>query len=147
MTATSSNPTTIAADDAQGTEPRAEHDAEQRAAAFTAAVRARLSDLTPEELDELLDGLQGDLTERLADEAGDLGDPRDYADELRQAAGLPDRGTRNGKRPRQELRVAARESWASTGERFTAHWAAARGRRSGGWSGCDAQRAPLRYLR
>lgn len=64
---------------------------EQQASEFAEAVRERLADLPESELDELLDGLPADLAERLAD-GGELGDPAQYADELRQAAGLPARG-------------------------------------------------------
>jgi hypothetical protein len=64
---------------------------------FAAAVRAALSDLAPDEIDELTDGLEADLTDRLSEthvsesDAADLGDPRAYAEELRAAAGLPHR--------------------------------------------------------
>jgi hypothetical protein len=57
-------------------------------AAFVAAVRARLADLTDEEREELLGGLEADLSERLAEGEADLGDPAAYAAELRAAAGL-----------------------------------------------------------
>lgn len=63
---------------------------DEQATRFATAVRERLSDLPPEELDELLDGLQADLAERLAD-GEELGEPTAYAEELRQAAGLPAR--------------------------------------------------------
>ena len=57
-------------------------------AAFVAAVRARLADLTDEEREELLGGLEADLSERLTEGEADLGDPAAYAAELRAAAGL-----------------------------------------------------------
>lgn len=61
-------------------------------AAFATAVRAALADLAPDEIDELTDGLEADLTDRLSDtETADLGDPHAYAEELRAAAGLPHR--------------------------------------------------------
>ena len=72
---------------------------------FALAVRAALSDLPADEIDDLTDGLEADLTEQAADfDAADadadaaspdfdLGDPVAYADELRSAAGLPVRGT------------------------------------------------------
>ena len=67
-------------------------------AAFATAVRTALSDLPPDELDELTDGLEADLSERL-DEAPDdtagLGDPVAYAEELRAAAGYPPRAARS----------------------------------------------------
>ena len=55
---------------------------------FLTRVRGHLSDLSAEELDELLDGLDADLSEQLA-EGGALPDPGSYAAELRAAAGLP----------------------------------------------------------
>lgn len=59
-------------------------------AAFVAEVRDRLADLPLEERDDLLDGLEADLAEQLADgQAGVLADPAAYAAELRAAAGLP----------------------------------------------------------
>jgi hypothetical protein len=60
--------------------------------AFVAEVRARLADLSDDERDELLGGLEADLSEQLADGAGidALGDPAAYAAELRAAAGLPE---------------------------------------------------------
>lgn len=87
---------------------------EDRAVEFAAAVRAQLADLPADELDELLDGLQADLAERLAD-GGELGDPALYADELRQAAGLPPRGSLDAKRPRRSLSQALGEWWADLG--------------------------------
>ncbi|CCE74456.1 hypothetical protein [Clavibacter nebraskensis] len=64
-----------------------------RIAAFAAAVRARLADLDPEDVDDLTGGLEADLQEEAADHDGalELGDPARYADELRSSAGLPDR--------------------------------------------------------
>jgi len=58
--------------------------------AFAAAVRAALSDLPAEEVDELTDGLEADLAEAYAEDlARELPDPVSYAAELRGAAGLP----------------------------------------------------------
>ncbi|RIJ53165.1 hypothetical protein DZG00_02035 [Clavibacter lycopersici] len=64
-----------------------------RIQAFAAAVRARLSDLDPEDVDDLTGGLEADLQEEAADHDGalELGDPARYADELRTSAGLPER--------------------------------------------------------
>ncbi|MDJ0376556.1 hypothetical protein [Cryobacterium sp. PH31-L1] len=67
---------------------------------FALAVRAALNDLPADDVDDLTDGLEADLTEQAADvDAGDaaapgfdLGHPVAYADELRGAAGLPMRG-------------------------------------------------------
>ncbi|RWR19966.1 hypothetical protein D8Y23_06895 [Microbacterium enclense] len=61
--------------------------------AFAAAVRAHLDDLPADEVDDLLDGLEADLSDQAA-EAGDdftLPDATTYAAELRAAAGLPER--------------------------------------------------------
>ena len=63
-------------------------------AAFVAKVRSRLADLTEEEREELVGGLEADLAERLAEGEGDLGDPDAYAAELRAAAGLEARPRR-----------------------------------------------------
>lgn len=63
---------------------------------FAAAVRAALSDLSAEDVDELTDGLEADLTEQARDadaQRVDLDDPAAYAAELRAAAGLPVRGS------------------------------------------------------
>ena len=61
---------------------------------FAAAVRAQLSDLPTDDVDELTDGLEADLTEQAADAGAaspELGDPAAYAAELRAAADLPPR--------------------------------------------------------
>jgi hypothetical protein len=64
---------------------------------FAAAVRAALSDLTIDEVDELTDGLEADLTDRLSDpDASKLDDPAAYAEELRAAAGMPHRAVARG---------------------------------------------------
>ncbi|TDU89524.1 hypothetical protein EV138_3095 [Kribbella voronezhensis] len=67
-------------------------------ATYLAQVRAELSDLPPGELEDVLDDVAGHLTE-VAAEVGQvptatglqerLGTPRQYADELRRAAGYP----------------------------------------------------------
>ena len=51
-------------------------------------MREHLADLSADERDELLDGLDADLSEQLS-EGGALPDPTAYAAELRAAAGLP----------------------------------------------------------
>lgn len=82
-------------------------------AAFAASVRAALGDLPPDDVDELTDGLEADLTARLEDEAeADLGDPAEYAAELRRAAGVPDR------RRRGALRADAQEQWGRWRDRW-----------------------------
>ncbi len=59
---------------------------------FAEAVRLELADLGADEVDELTDGLEADLSEQAGDSEGfTLGDPADYASELRSAAGLPER--------------------------------------------------------
>lgn len=60
---------------------------------FARAVRAHLSDLPEADVEDLTEGLEADLSERLADDGPELGDPVSYADELRHAAGLPPRVT------------------------------------------------------
>ncbi|NYJ03075.1 hypothetical protein HNR19_003773 [Nocardioides thalensis] len=59
-------------------------------ATFVEEVRARLADLDADDRDELLGGLEADLSDQLAD-GTPLGDPAAYAAELRAAAGLPAR--------------------------------------------------------
>jgi len=57
---------------------------------FAGAVRAELADLTNREIQELTEGLEADLEERLAEENHNfsLGSPTEYAIELRDAAGI-----------------------------------------------------------
>lgn len=60
--------------------------------AFIAQVRAELADLPPDDLDDLTGGLEGDLTELVAESPeglSGLGTPQAYAAELRSAAGFP----------------------------------------------------------
>lgn len=85
---------------------------------FAAAVRAHLDDLPSDEVDDLLDGLEADLSDQAA-EAGDdfeLPDAATYAEELRSAAGLPDRGT--APKTKQSLVQRARGAWSSTGTKI-----------------------------
>lgn len=67
--------------------------AAERIRIFADAVRAQLADLPSDEVDDLVEGLVGDLTDQAADNGGaiELGDPAAYAEELRSAAGLPER--------------------------------------------------------
>ncbi|MFB7843864.1 hypothetical protein [Microbacterium sp. NPDC056052] len=83
--------------------------AAERIRAFADAVRAQLADLPAEEVDDLVDGLVGDLTDQAADHDGaiDLGDPAAYAEELRSAAGLPERGPTPGTKAPWHERLAA----------------------------------------
>lgn len=56
---------------------------------FLAAVRRELGDLDAEEVAEMTDGLEADLTDLVAERGPDaLGDPKAYAQELRTAAGV-----------------------------------------------------------
>jgi hypothetical protein len=80
---------------------------------FLARVREHLLDLTEEDRDELLDGLEADLAEQLA-EGGALPDPASYAAELRAAAGLPAaRRTTPISRPVGPLLDRARDRWTA----------------------------------
>ncbi|UPK74017.1 hypothetical protein MU582_16485 [Nocardioidaceae bacterium SCSIO 66511] len=69
-------------------------------AEFAADVRAQLSDLGADEIEELTGDLEADLQERV-EEAGvdDLEDPAAYATELRSAAGLPPRADVRQRQP------------------------------------------------
>lgn len=123
---------TTASDQTAPTRPIAETGAgpgadADRAAAFAAAVRAQLADLPADERDELLDGFEADLVERIAD-GGDLGDPVAYADELRRAAGLPPRTDATGAPARRTLRERADALEARLGS-----WAEATAPRRGVW--------------
>ena len=81
----------------------------ERIRAFADAVRAELADLPVDELDDLVDGLIGDLTDQAQDNGGDidLGDPAAYAQELRGAAGFPERELVATPRPPWPRRLAA----------------------------------------
>lgn len=91
---------------------------------FLDKVRARLSDLTDEEREELLGGLEADLSELVSDggSVAELGDPRAYADELRSAAGLEHVRRRAG-RPRGPRR-STREVVATDLDRVKDRWEA-----------------------
>jgi hypothetical protein len=57
---------------------------------FVAAVRQHFADLPSEEVEDLLSGLEADVSDWVAEEGPQvLGDPEVYATELRAAAGLP----------------------------------------------------------
>lgn len=86
-------------------------------ASFADAVRDALADLPAEEVDDLTEGLEADLAEAFADATGELPDPVAYAEELRTAAGLPQRAPQ---RPgigaaKDVLVVAARKAWTTIG--------------------------------
>lgn len=97
-----------------------------RISAFAAAVRAELADLPADDVDELVDGLEADLSEQ-ASESPDFSvpDAAAYAAELRSAAGFAERSA-DAAPPRVPLRtrVAAALGSASTAVRST---------RVGGW--------------
>jgi hypothetical protein len=82
------------------------HDYTREIAEFARAVRAHLADLSATDVEELTEGLESDLAEKALDE--ELGDPEDYAAELRAAAGYPER--ERGLLPRvRALRARATE--------------------------------------
>ncbi len=89
-------------------------------AAYIAQVRASLSDLRPDDLDDLTAGMPADLAEMLRERGGaltdHLGSPAAYADELRTAAGLP---PRSGPR---------RRDWRYLPEELRERWQRARSR-------------------
>lgn len=94
--------------------------------AFVEEVRRHLADLDEETRDDLLDGLDADLAEQLADGAT-LGDPAGYAAELRSAAGLPEPRRRRRHRVRfapTELLDEARARFLTVAEspRFRPAW-------------------------
>lgn len=64
--------------------------------AFAEAVRAELADLPKHEIQDLTDGLEADLAEKLADEGVDFANisAADYAAELREAAGVAPKALR-----------------------------------------------------
>jgi hypothetical protein len=94
-------------------------DVPSQVAAFVAAVHGHFDDLSPADREDLLDGLEADVSDQVADRgAGVLADPAAYAGELRAAAGLPARrgGRRPGVdlewlRPARELAVSVRPVW------------------------------------
>ncbi|RXR26820.1 hypothetical protein EQW78_08350 [Oerskovia turbata] len=107
---------------------------------YAADVRAHLADLSPEQVDDLTDGLEADLAEALADMPGALrplpqgsevpdggatalldvterfGPAAEYAAELRSAAGLDPAAP--GPRPRRTLG----DRLAADGKKFMAEW-------------------------
>lgn len=88
--------------------------------AFVVEVEHRLADLSPDERDELIGGLRADLSERLAEHSGPeapaevLGDPADYAAELRTAAGFAPVATE--RRVRRPMAIVVGE-WLDSGKR------------------------------
>lgn len=90
-------------------------------AAFAAEVRRHLDDLPADEVDDLLDGLEADLSEQAADAGGafELPDAAAYAAELRTAAGLPERSV--GRAPHVPLRAQIEEFRARMAGRIRSH--------------------------
>ncbi len=101
--------------------------------AYAAAVRSHLSDLSPEQVEDLTDGLEADLAEALEDAAGggvaadeasvlDLtrrfGPAREYAAEMRAAAGLEAAVVTGRRRPVRDAMRATGEHWEATGAAF-----------------------------
>ncbi len=88
--------------------------------AFVDRVRQQLGDLDVEERDELLDGLEADLSEQVA--AGDpLPDPVAYAAELRSAAGVSVvKRTRKGWLTADEVLDQSRARWLAWTQRSEA---------------------------
>jgi hypothetical protein len=80
-------------------------------AAFVAAVRAELDDLSGEEVEELTGGLEADLRDAISDPDAPrderLADAAGYAAELRAAAGLPPRAASGGRHGAVAQRLAA----------------------------------------
>lgn len=93
--------------------------------AFVVRVREHLGDLTEEEQEELVGGLEADLSEQAAEGTLVLPDPAQYAAELRAAAGLPlarrSRVLRLGSAPRlAEWPDVARAQWFALTEHSSA---------------------------
>lgn len=83
-----------------------------RIAAFAASVRSHLDDLPTDDVDDLVDGLEADLAEQAAEsEDYELPDAAAYAEELRSAAGLPERAA--APRTRRSFDQWARAEWES----------------------------------
>jgi hypothetical protein len=109
-----------------GTAPTQDEAVRVAVGRYAADVRRHLADLPPDQVDDLTDGLEADLTDALSDgpagavegSAVDLtsrfGDPHGYAQELRAAAGLPDEGT-TGARPWPDR-------WSRAGGSVAAGW-------------------------
>jgi len=90
-------------------------------AAYVSAVRAELSDLPAEDVDDLTGGMEADLSELAEESGGDLigrlGSPALYAAELRAAAGLPERAAGPVRsRPLGDAVAQARASFATLTE-------------------------------
>lgn len=99
--------------------PRTGATADRAVDEFVAAVRARFSDLDPDERDDVLGGLDADLAEQVAEAGpGSLGDPVAHADELRAAAGLPPFRAATGRFPVARLADLVRGGLDEVGARW-----------------------------
>ena len=91
---------------------------------FVGSVRRRLGDLTEEEREELVGGLDADMSDLVAERGVEaLPDPEDYAAELRLAAGFGPPAPARDRRSARELMMAwldrgsaSWNRWADTGE-------------------------------
>lgn len=89
-----------------------------RITAFAAAVRAELTDLPVDEVDDLVDGLEADLAEQASEtDEFALPDAAEYAAELRAAAGLPPRAP-DAPTPAVPLRERLERSRAAAARRI-----------------------------
>lgn len=86
---------------------------------FLAVVRGQLADLPSDERDDLIGGLEADLGDLVAEHGPDaLGDPLDYARELRSAAGLePMMGRPRGRRTTGETVTSALDAASARWDR------------------------------
>lgn len=74
---------------------------------FLTAVTAQLDDVPKDERHEILDGLEADLNDLVAEQGPQaLGDPKAYARELRLAAGLAETRKKRNRRPLRESAMA-----------------------------------------
>lgn len=88
---------------------------------FVAAVREHLGDLSEEEREELVGGLEGDMSDLVAERGVEaLPEPAEYAAELRSAAGFTAVAARGRAHPR-ELRGRV-TSWLDRGAATWARW-------------------------
>ena len=87
----------------------------EQVTAFAKAVRRELADLGPDFLDDLTDGLEADLADKL-DDGKPLGDPAAYAAELRDASGID---PRTKARAGWHLDAAVRTAFGELRDEFT----------------------------
>ncbi|RLV48897.1 hypothetical protein D9V37_09875 [Nocardioides mangrovicus] len=105
---------------------------------FVERVRHHLRDLGEEERQELTEGLEADLAELVAERGtGVLGDPADYAEELRTAAGL------GGRRRRRRPTVGGTDGWLDAAH---ARWDAVVSAAPGGVAGLLESLRPVWWV-